>query len=131
MNIAMVCTALLGMSFFALSLHVSFQRRGTLMLTGLSDDPTSALNKAVRAHGNLAEFAPILCILMLIAEDLSGAYWVDALCVVVTVARLVTIAGFLWCDSLAKVHPFRKWGAVFTYLGGFALSVIVLTQAFI
>jgi len=65
MNVAIVCTALLGLLVFGLGLAVSLTRGATRTNFGFTPDPTDRLYKRVRAHGNAAEYAPMLAILIL------------------------------------------------------------------
>jgi len=55
MNVAIVCTALLGLLVFGLGLAVSLTRGATRTNFGFTPDPTDRLYKRVRAHGNAAE----------------------------------------------------------------------------
>ena len=126
MATALICIALLGILVFGLGFAVSMVRGQTGRIIGNSDDPTDRLHKAVRAHGNTAEYAPFLAILMLVLGERSSATWVIWCMGLVTAARYSIAAGMLLSPSLAKPHPLRFLGAVGTYLGGLALCVAVL-----
>ena len=65
MNIAIVCTALLGLLLFGLGLHVSLQRRQNRRSIGHDASPVDPLHRAVRAHANTAEYAPFFAVLFL------------------------------------------------------------------
>src|SRR5262249_27607004 len=58
MNIAVICTALLGLLLFGLGFHVSLQRRENRRSMGYEASPVDPLHRAVRAHANTAEYAP-------------------------------------------------------------------------
>ena len=72
MDVFLICSAVLVLLYFALALNVSRQRGRTKTGIGLGDDPSGPLNKAVRTHGNAAEYVPILIALFLYFH-LSGA----------------------------------------------------------
>ena len=63
--IYLVCTGVLVILYFALALNVSRMRGQTKTGIGTGDDPSGPLNKAVRAHGNAAEYIPIFVALFL------------------------------------------------------------------
>src|SRR5262249_57877059 len=75
MNVAIVCTALLGLLVFGLGLAVSMTRGATRTNFGFTPDPTDRLYKRVRAHGNAAEYSPMLAILMLLIGARQPAAW--------------------------------------------------------
>ena len=62
------CLALL---FLLLSIAVIKQRRSNLV--SLGDGQIGDLQKAIRAHGNFAEYVPICLLLLAVAEINSGA----------------------------------------------------------
>ena len=65
MNVGIICTALLGLLLFGLGLYVSILRGRTRRSIGCDTNPTDPLHRAVRAHGNTAEYAPFLGLLFL------------------------------------------------------------------
>jgi hypothetical protein len=65
MALAIICAALLGVLLFGLGFATSLTRGRTQIVIGAPDDPTHALHKMVRAHGNTAEYAPMLAVLFL------------------------------------------------------------------
>jgi len=65
MTTAIVCTALLEFLLFLLGLGVSAARGGAA--TGAyPNDPADPFFKRIRAHGNTAEYAPMMAVLMLL-----------------------------------------------------------------
>ena len=66
--------ALLALLYLALSLRVIAYRRGNRISLGDAGDP--ALLSRIRAHGNLAEYAPLALVLLLIAELGGAGLWV-------------------------------------------------------
>ena len=122
MTTAIICTALMGLLLFALGLAVSLTRGSTKINYGYPDDPAHILHRLCRAHGNTAEYVAIFAVLMLfigLREPTDWMLWVMWICVA---ARYVIVIGMLM-GSLDKLQPVRFIGALFTYLGGFALCV--------
>jgi uncharacterized membrane protein YecN with MAPEG domain len=125
MNLAVICSALLGALLFALGANVSRARAVAGPGGGqFPNDPANRLFKAVRAHANTAEYVPMLVVLMLLVQwrDPSGA--ADVACVVATVARFVLAGALLASPTLAQTNPARSAGAGFTYLSGMTLAVL-------
>jgi uncharacterized protein len=125
MTIAIICTAILAAMLLALGLNVS-RMRGVTGKTGGSqfpDDPASGLLKAIRAHGNAAEYVPTLIVLFLLVGARSPAAAAIPLIAGATIARLVHAYGLLSSPSLATPTTSRLIGAVGTYLFGIGLAV--------
>ena len=125
MNLAIACTALLGALVFALGANVTRER----VAAGdgraqFPTDPESRLLKAIRAHGNAAEYVPMLAILMLLVQVREPSTAADVVCVVATGARLVHAGALLGCRSLAINTALRSIGAAGTYLAGIALAAL-------
>ena len=130
MTTAIICTAILAAMLFALGLNVS-RVRGETAKTGGSqfpDDPASGLLKAIRAHGNAAEYVPTLIVLFLLVGARSPAAAAIPLIAGATIARLVNAYGLLTSPSLATPTTSRLIGAVGTYLLGIGLAVAALAS---
>lgn len=69
--IALICIALLCVLLFALGLTVSLTRLRSKVLIGGTPDPDAMLSRVIRAHGNTAEYAPLLALMMLILGALA------------------------------------------------------------
>jgi len=123
MTTAVLCVVAMALLIFVLGFWVSIQRGRTNVITGIQDDPTSGLNKAVRAHGNATEFVPILAILMLYLGTQDVAAWVGWAMIVAAVSRYLTVLGFLTCKTLEKPHVLKALGALGTYAAGIAMCV--------
>ena len=123
MNVAIVCTALLGLLVFGLGLAVSLTRGATKTNFGFTPDPTDRLYRRVRAHGNAAEYAPMLAILILLIGARNPAPWIVWTFVAATLFRYLHAAGMLVCPSLDQPHPLRFVGALGTYVTGLVLAV--------
>lgn len=126
MTTALICIALLGLLLFGLGFAVSGKRGSTETLTGSSGDPTDALHKLTRAHGNTAEFAPMLAILMYALGTTSPAFWVLCCMGVATASRYLIVTGLILSSTMNEAHPLRFIGALGTYLSGFGLCVALL-----
>jgi uncharacterized membrane protein YecN with MAPEG domain len=82
------------------------------------------LFKAVRAHGNTAEYVPMLVVLMLLVQSHDPSGVADVACVTATVARFVLAGALLASRTLAETNPARSAGAALTYLSGATLAVL-------
>ena len=126
MTAALVCTALLGLLVFGLGLGVSALRGSTNTNIGHQLDPSDRLHKMVRAHGNAAEYAPMLAILMLAVAGRGATPWMVWTFVAATLSRYLHAAGMLLSSSLDRPQPLRFVGALGTYVTGLALVVALL-----
>jgi hypothetical protein len=126
MHVAVICTALLALLVFGLGFAVSMARAATKTNYGFTPDPTDALYKRVRAHGNATEYAPTLAILILLSGARDPAPWMVWTFVAATAFRYLHAAGMLLSPSLAQPYPLRFIGSLGTYLSGFALVVAAL-----
>jgi uncharacterized protein len=130
MNVYLICSAVLVILYFLLALHVSMTRGRTKTGIGTGDDPNGPLNKAVRAHGNAAEFVPIFVALFLYFLLSGAGGWITWVVVIVTVSRVLHAFGMLLTPSFNRSpHPLRAVGALGTYAGGLALGVALLMRA--
>lgn len=127
METAVLCSGLLGLLVFGLGFMVSMTRGKTETTSGVNADPADRLYKMVRAHGNAAEYAPMLALLMLIAAMGAEAVpaWVMWTMILVTACRYLHAIGMIACSTLAQPHPLRVVGALGTYIGGVVLCVAV------
>ena len=131
MKIILVCTAVLVLLYFVLALHVSLTRGRTRTGIGTGDDPDGPMSRAVRAHGNAAEYIPLF-VALFVYLVLTGAegWFVVTTVVIITVARILHALGMLMTSTFrAQPHPLRALGALRTYFGGFAPGVIILLRA--
>jgi uncharacterized membrane protein YecN with MAPEG domain len=126
MNIAVVCTALLGLLLFGLGLNVSLQRRQNRKSVGHDTSPVDPLHRAVRAHANTAEYAPFFAVLFLWYAMKPAPTWIIAVIVLATVARFALACALLFGPSLNRPNPARMFGALFTYICGVVLAAGLL-----
>lgn len=123
---ALPCIAALGLLLFLSGLYVSATRARFWTLHAGTADPAHPLTKAARAHGNTAEYAAFLALLIYLVGAHSTAPWVGWVEVAVTASRFVFVAGMLGSATLARPHPLRAIGALGTYAGGTALCAVLL-----
>lgn len=125
MNIFLFCSAILVLFYFALSFNVSRLRsgmRGTAAVTDVQ------LTKAVRAHGNSAEYIPLFVVAFLYFSS-TDLVWLQAIAVAATASRIAHASGLLLAASANARHPLRFIGALGTYACGFAFGIAFLIQA--
>lgn len=123
MVVAVSCICALGVLLFGLGISTSAARGSANVLGGQPDDPADTLFKRIRAHGNTAEYAPMLAVLMLYLGLNGAAGWVCWVMIIVTVCRYLLVAGILLSKTLSETHPLRFVGALGTYVGGLVLVV--------
>ncbi len=126
MKTAVLCTGLLGILLFTLGLYVSGQRGRTNQIGTVPRDPADPLYKAIRAHGNTAEYAPMLAVLMLYVGAHSPASWILWVMIIATACRYILALGMLVSPTLDKPHPLRFAGAAGTYACGIILSIVAV-----
>lgn len=130
----LLCAASLVILTLLLAFWTSIQRGASKTVAYNAPlDPTSAMAKAQRAHGNSAEYAALLIGLFLIVgfayqgRDLGAlAMWTM---VAITVSRVLHALGFLLCQTLEKPHALKAIGALVTYLGGLLLAGLAISKA--
>ena len=126
--IALICTAVLGLLLFGLGFLVSALRGKYDTLMGHPLEPAHLLQKAVRAHGNTAEFAPFFAVLFLYLgahQPSTVVLWTIG---IATLSRVLIVVGLLTCATLARPHPVRFLGALGTYITGIILSIALVAQ---
>ncbi|MEO0907204.1 MAG: MAPEG family protein [Pseudomonadota bacterium] len=128
-------SAVLVLLTLALAFWTSIARtRSNVIAFDAPTEPTSAMAKAKRAHGNAAEYSGLLIGLFVVVgfvyqgRDL-GAF-VQWTIIAVTAARILQAIGILTCATLEKIHPLKVIGSMVTYLGGMILAIMVLLRLF-
>jgi uncharacterized membrane protein YecN with MAPEG domain len=128
MHTAAICAGLLGLLVFGLGTAVSGLRGATNTVIGYNPDPADRLYKMVRAHGNAAEYNPMLAILILYLGAHGVATWIEWVFVIATAARVLHAAGMILSPTLAKPQPLRAIGAVGSAVSGIILSVAAIVS---
>ena len=108
MHITITLIAALGLIYLAFGINVGIVRAKTNTLLGPGDDPH--LMRAIRAHGNLAEWAPIALFLIAALEYSSApTQMVAGLAGAYGTARVLHGIGLI--NEFGKPHPLRAIGA--------------------
>jgi uncharacterized protein len=130
MTTAIICSALLAAVLLLLGANVTRERvvAGKAGGSQFPDDPASRLLIAVRAHGNAAEYIPVLIVLFLLVAVRTPGWAATALIVAATVARVLHAYGMLSSRTLAVPTKLREFGAGGTYLFGLALVVVAVAS---
>jgi uncharacterized membrane protein YecN with MAPEG domain len=124
----LLCSALLVILYFLLAFNVSMMRGKTRIGVGTNSEPSSPLNKAIRAHGNAAEYLPLFVAIFLYFSLVGADRWVSWVAVTVTVCRFAHAVGMYMSKDLNRAQPLRFIGALGTYVGGIALGVALLLR---
>ncbi len=132
MAIALLSVGVLGLLVFLLGANVSRLRRSVTVTQHEAEaDPTSALRRAIRAHGNCIEYVPMLSIMILALglrlPLLPG--WIAALMIAAVASRYIHAFGILTGGSVHEANALKKIGAAGTYLTGALLSVVLIIRA--
>ncbi|WP_439610155.1 MAPEG family protein [Reyranella sp.] len=93
MPVFFVCAGLLGLLAVALALNIGLMRGRKRI--NLGDGGDAEMQAAVRAHGNLVEFAPLTLLIIYMASDFYSFRTVASLSVVFLVARVLHAGGML------------------------------------
>jgi len=129
MNVYLLCSAILVIAYFLLANNVSRLRAQSKVGFGMADDPLGPLNRAIRAHGNSAEYTPVFLVLFLYFLSSGASGWITGVVVGVTFCRVLHPISILIAPDLNAIYPPRFISAVGTYLGGFALGAALMIRA--
>lgn len=130
MNLELVCAGLLAFLLFGLGLSVSIERGRAGKLGGMPDDETTRLFRLIRAHGNSAEYVPVALAIALyfaVADRTTGGL---VAIISMTAARYLHAFALIFGSSMSQFNLLRFIGGMGTYLAGFALSIILILNAF-
>jgi uncharacterized membrane protein YecN with MAPEG domain len=116
--------ALLTLWYLLLSAIVIRHRQKGI---SLGDGGDTGLQRAVRGHGNFAEYVPLALLMMMILEaSRTSLYVLHALGVLLLAGRVL----HGWALSFTRRWRFgRTWGTVLTFAVLVAEAVLCLTQA--
>ena len=101
--------------------HARRDREGRRLT--VPERPGRRLLIAIRAHGNAAEYIPVLIVLFLLVGARSPAAVAIPLIIGATAARVVHAYGMLTAPSLAVPTKARLAGAAGTYFLGVGLAI--------
>lgn len=132
MAYALLSVGLMGLLVFLLGANVSRERHSlTVTPHDAEANPKSSLKKAIRAHGNCTEYAPMLS-LMILALGLRmplTPWWAAALMLSAVAFRYIHALSILTGESIYSATTLKFIGAAGTYLTGAILSVILIVRA--
>ena len=120
--------ALIGLLAVALAARVVRLRRQYKI--GIGDGGQPVLARAIRAHGNLIEYAPLLLLLLLIAElsHALTATWLHA------AGTLIVASRALHAFALTRgsgTSPARSLGTAITWVALLGLALVLIARALI
>lgn len=125
-KVTMLYAGLLGIMYFLLTAMVIRQRAATKTGLGHNPDPSCPLFRAVRIHGNFAEFVPFILFLMALDEMSGRSQWiVHAFGFALLIARMCHYIGIKKSD---KGSPERVIGAASTFTLLITLSVLLVIK---
>ena len=127
MNFLLLCSALLIFFYAGLSLNVSLTKRRRRKSSQVTEEH---LLKAIRAHGNAAEYIPIFVALFVFLSANPPTVFVTAIAVLAVVSRIAHAAGMLLTRTVDTAHPLKFCGAIGTYICLFLLAIVLLQRAF-
>lgn len=122
----MIYAGLLGVMYFVLTAMVIRLRNITKTGLGHDTDPASPLFRAVRIHGNFAEFVPFI-LLLLALDEMSGR----SLIAVHIMGALLVAARIFHYVGVTKSHTKsfgRMFGAIITFSLLLVLSTLLLIK---
>ena len=126
-NTVVLCVAILVIFYGALSLNVSLVRRKRRSDSTVTE---ATLTKAIRAHGNAAEYIPLFAVGLLYLNSVAPSHFVVGLAVAVVACRFMHAAGMFLVPAASERHPLRFVGALGTYFCLFALGGALLVYWF-
>ena len=129
-HILVLTAGILGLIFFALSVWVVTYRTTTKLMLGDgsgSDDPQrQKLLIAVRAHGNFAEYVPLILILLAgLAHEGANSSFLAGLCGALVLGRILHPIGI----RTLKPNAARAGGALLTWAVLLIASIAVIAGA--
>ncbi len=132
MAIALLSVGLLGLLISLLGFNVSMKRKSVVLTQHEAEaDPKSALCKAMRAHGNCIEYAPMLA-LMILALGLRSplpSIFLSGVMLAAVGFRYLHAVGVLASESIYAANWMKFVGALGTYLSGIVMSVWLIYKA--
>jgi len=113
---------IIGLLLLALSYHVVRNRWRAGVSLGAGEDRD--LERAIRAHGNLIEYAPLILLLMALVETGGASPWLIHGCGgLLVVSRVLHAAGL---TGRRSVSPQRKWGVAGTWVVLLVISLAAI-----
>ncbi|MCF2859133.1 MAPEG family protein [Pseudoalteromonas sp. SMS1] len=130
MVVAYLCIALLGLLLTLGGFYVSLIRGKTDVVGGVPMPLNDTLHKAIRAHGNSAEYNGFIALTFYILSQHQPPTWLLICMIWLTVARYTHFIGLLTCETMAKPNLLRFFGAGSTFVAGSIMCVSVALVAY-
>lgn len=127
MNIELFCAAMLGLLLFGLGFAVSVERGKANQLRGIPGDETTLLYRLIRAHGNAAEYVPLIAAFALYFAATGGSPLISWVIVGLTIARFLHATALIVRPNMNQFNMLRFVGGMGTYIGGFMLSILAIS----
>lgn len=125
MVITPVYAALLALLFLALSVRIVRLRRRLRVAVGDGGDP--GLLRAIRAHGNFAEYVPLTVLLLALAESQGNPpLLLHALGLALLVGRIAHAWGI---SRTAEELRYRVFGMAATFTALLGAALLILAQS--
>jgi uncharacterized membrane protein YecN with MAPEG domain len=122
MHVLPLYAALLGLFYIALSVRTISLRRKNRRSLGDGGDP--ALNRAIRVHGNFAEYVPLALVLLFLLESQNySRVLVHVFASLLLVGRLIHAYGV---SQLKEKLIFRMVGTLMTFFSIGLTSLVLL-----
>ncbi len=121
--------AILALLFVALSVRTLRLRRK--LKIGIGHGENDVMQRAIRAHANFAEYAPLtLLLIMMLEANQLGAWLVHCLCICLLAGRVIHAYGV---SQVSEVYNYRVAGMAltFTALGSAALTTLFARGVYI
>ncbi len=122
----LLCSAILVILYGALSVNVSRVRLWRNESLRVAE---TQLTQAVRAHGNAAEYIPLLVALLLYLDFTAPSFFLSVAAVVATASRVLHAVAMLLVQSATPRSRLRFLGAIGTYASLFALAGVLVWRA--
>jgi len=123
--ITAIYAALLALMYVGLAFYVIRQR--FKLRVGLGDGGQPELIKAIRIHGNFAEYVPFVLVLMLILESQQVPVWqLQLVGGLIVAGRLLHLVGLL---SSAGTSIPRFFGMIATFSALISAALMLLVKA--
>jgi len=129
MNIELFCAAMLGLLLFGLGFAVSVERGKAKQLGGVPGDETTLLYRLIRAHGNAAEYVPLIVAFALYFAATDSSPLVSWAIVGLTAARILHATALIVQPNMNQFNVLRFAGGMGTYIGGFMLCTLAISAA--
>jgi uncharacterized protein len=128
-NIELFCAAILGFLLFGLGFAVSVQRGRAGQLGGIPGNESTLLYRLIRAHGNAAEYVPLIAAFALYFAANGSSTVISWVIGGLTIARICHATAMIIGTDMSQFNILRFVGGMGTYIGGFALSILAINAA--